>query len=72
MRIEADENLPEKLNHVIDSQIEFLKMEFEKIGEISDNEIDKSKTREIATTEENIKHNRYRDMGMHYLNVQVF
>ena len=62
MIIEADGNLPSKLKDVVDNQLEYLKMEFQKIEEISQ-EIDRSKSKEIANSETNIIHNRYRDMG---------
>ena len=62
MIIELGENLPDKLKDVVDNQLDYLKMEFQKIGEIS-LDIDQSKVISVANTETNIRHNRYRDMG---------
>ena len=69
MIIEADGNLPNKLKDVVDNQLEYLKMEFQKIEEISQ-EIDRSKSKEIANSETNIIHNRYRDMGNQIFNLK--
>ena len=62
MIIEVGENLPDKLKDVVDNQLDYLKMEFQKIGEIS-LDIDQSKAISVTNTETNIRHNRYRDMG---------
>ena len=69
MIIEADGNLPNKLKDVVDNQLEYLKMEFQKIEQISQ-EIEQNKSKEIAHSEANIIHNRYRDMGNQIFNLK--
>ena len=60
--VAAKENLPDILKNLIDYQMDFLKMEYQKIEEIAC-AIDQNKSTAIALSEANIKHNRYRDMG---------